>query len=115
MNLYPQHYDDAAPTTCGDCQHKSTAGQLDPIKDPSERLSSGDPLPAGECLRCGSLSYVGNPARDDRLQKFALDVLAVLEGDEDWSSDTLDYIGNSAQQFELAEDDRHGKFMRRWT
>jgi hypothetical protein len=115
MNLYPQHYDDAAPTTCGDCGHKATARELDPIKDPSDRLSSGDPLPAGECLRCGSLAYVGNHMRDDRLQKFALDVLALLEGDEDWSPSTMDAIGDSARDYELAEEDRHGKFLRRWT
>lgn len=112
MNLYPQHYDEAAVTTCGDCQHKSTAVQLDPIRDPSQRLNSGDPLPAGECLRCGALSYVGNPGRDDRLQKFALDVLAILEGDKDWSPSTLDYIGDSARDFNLATDDRHGNFLR---
>ena len=58
MNLYPQHYDEKAVTTCGDCGAKSTAEELDPIQDPSQRLCSGDPLPAGECLICGSLSYV---------------------------------------------------------
>lgn len=112
MNLYPQHNNEDAPTICGDCQHKATAVELDPIKDPSERLSSGDPLPAGECLRCGSLSYVGNPDRDDRLQKFALDVLAVLEGDKDWGPSTLGHISDSAYDFKLAEDDRHGNFLR---
>ena len=104
MNLYPQHYDDDAVATCGDCNSRFKAGELDPIKDPSQRLNSGDPLPAGECLRCGSLAYVGNHQRDDRLMKFANDVLLLLEGDRDWSPTTLDAIADSARDFDLATD-----------
>ena len=71
MNLYPQHYDEKAVTTCGDCQAKSTAEELDPIRDPSERLCSGDPLPAGECLECGSLSYVA-PRKESGMYRVAV-------------------------------------------
>lgn len=68
MNLYPQHYDHEAVTTCGCCGAKSTAEELDPIRDPSQRLCSGDPLPAGECLECGSLSYVA-PRKDHQIYR----------------------------------------------
>lgn len=112
MNLYPRHYDDDAVSTCGDCHARFKAGDLDPIKDPSQRLSSGDPLPAGECLRCGSLSYVGNPEHDDKMLKFAVDVLNILDNQKDWSASTLDYIADSARDFGLAKDDGEGFFKK---
>jgi len=112
MNLYPQHYDDDAVATCGDCHARFKAGELDPIKDPSERLNSGDPLPAGECLRCGSLSYVGNPNRDDRMHKFAVDVLGLLQDQKDWSAETLDYVRDAAFDLKLARSDSEGFFQK---
>lgn len=54
----PNHYDPLAPVTCDNCGHQQVAETLNPIADPGLRLSSGDPLPAGECTACGSLSYV---------------------------------------------------------
>lgn len=58
IKLYPQHYDPDADATCGDCGDTCRAIECGPIRDPSERLCSGDPLPAGECPNCGSLAYV---------------------------------------------------------
>lgn len=65
IRLYPQHYNADATATCGDCRHECRAGNCEPIRDPSERLCSGDPLPAGECPECGALSYV--PDREEEV------------------------------------------------
>ena len=57
----PNHYNADAICECDNCGHKCRAGNLNPIKDPGQRLCTGDALPAGECIQCGSLSYA--PAR----------------------------------------------------
>lgn len=44
------------------------------------------------------------------LQGFALDVLAILERDEDWTADTLDAIGAVSTRHGLNTLDRHGMF-----
>lgn len=58
VGLIPQFYDHKAPTTCGCCEHECVADELNPIEDPGLRLCAGDPLPAGQCIKCGSLSYI---------------------------------------------------------
>jgi len=58
MEFTPLHYNADINAACGNCGHTERAGNCNPIKDPGERLSTGDPLPAGECTECGALSYV---------------------------------------------------------
>ena len=77
--FYPLHYNSDVIARCGDCGYTERAGDCEAIKDPGERLSTGDPLPAGECSECGSLSYVedrqAKPAYD-----YKADTEAVLQG-----------------------------------
>lgn len=59
MNAFtPNFHNSEAIATCADCGHTERAGNCGPINDPQQRLTAGDPLPAGECTECGSLSYV---------------------------------------------------------
>jgi len=57
IEFTPTHYDHLAIVTCDDCGHVCKAEECGPIKDPGQRLCTGDPCPAGECPECGSLSY----------------------------------------------------------
>jgi len=63
IELTPLLYNADETATCGDCQAQCRAGDLNAIRDPHERLTAGDPLPAGECVICGSLSYVAEHAQ----------------------------------------------------
>ena len=50
------------------------------------------------------------PKQRAALRGFALDVLAILERDEDWSSNTLDAIGAASDRRGLNTLDRNGLF-----
>lgn len=57
IEFTPIHRHPDALAKCDDCGHVCRCGDLNPIKDPGERLDDGSPLPSGECPKCGSLSY----------------------------------------------------------
>lgn len=42
---------------CQNCEAKWTEDQLKEIKDIEQRVSPGEPMPAGECPTCGSLCH----------------------------------------------------------
>lgn len=76
IEFTPNHYDHKALATCDDCGHICKAEECGPIKDPGERLCTGDPCPAGECPKCGSLSYVTTRRKPHQAE--LLDVPAFL-------------------------------------
>lgn len=56
--LEPELRNPEVAATCANCGHSERAGNCEPIARPELRLTAGDPLPAGECTVCGSLSYI---------------------------------------------------------
>jgi hypothetical protein len=44
--------------TCDNCRHQCAVVDLDCIDDLYERIDAGSFVPAGQCPKCGSLSYV---------------------------------------------------------
>jgi len=43
---------------CANCGKRERADKLNPVEDPFQRMEPGDTVPAGECTKCGCLSYV---------------------------------------------------------
>lgn len=44
------------------------------------------------------------------LERFAKEVLEILESDKDWSADTIDAIARAAHNLDLTQDDPEGHF-----
>lgn len=42
---------------CDNCDVQFPESELDPIQDLEQRLEPGGVVPAGQCPRCGALSY----------------------------------------------------------
>jgi hypothetical protein len=42
---------------CQDCEWFGPVDDLNPIKDIGQRVAPGEPMPAGECPRCGALAH----------------------------------------------------------
>ncbi len=78
----PNHYNADADATCDNCGHVERAGNCNPIVDPGQRLCTGDPCPAGECTKCGSLSYGGGRTKKPRVVQAFIDP-ADMEIDDD--------------------------------
>ena len=49
---------DDPPVTCANCDWTGKRADLHAIRDLGQRVSAGEPMPAGECPRCGSLSPI---------------------------------------------------------
>lgn len=49
---------------------------------------------------------------EDRILKYGLRVLYILENSRNWNGNTLDMVGLEAQNLSLAEDDDDGFFQR---
>lgn len=60
----PKKNNDDQMTECDDCGKRcrmSKIRELWSIHHLSERISPGGEIPAGECLRCGALTYLVKP------------------------------------------------------
>jgi hypothetical protein len=55
---YIQNIVQTAPCKCDDCNHECPASELEMITDIEIRLTAGSEVPAGECPKCFSLSYL---------------------------------------------------------
>src|SRR3990167_1944713 len=44
-------------TECQNCGKNRDADELHPIRDIHERVTAGEPMPAGECPDCGALCH----------------------------------------------------------
>jgi hypothetical protein len=42
---------------CQNCQWEGRENWMNPIKDLHQRVAPGEPMPAGECPKCGALCY----------------------------------------------------------
>jgi hypothetical protein len=51
------HSDDP-PVACANCCWTGKRADLHAIQHLGERVSAGEPMPAGECPKCGSLSHI---------------------------------------------------------
>ena len=49
---------DDPPVACANCDWTGQRADLHAIRDLGQRVSAGEPMPAGECPRCGSLSHI---------------------------------------------------------
>jgi len=56
--LYIDHEKPGAICVCDNCGHECRASSLKLICDAQERLTPGGEVPAGECPKCGALSYL---------------------------------------------------------
>lgn len=65
----PQYYDLDAIVRCDDCDYTCYAHETGPILEPEERLAAGDPLPAGECPKCGCLAYLDEDDTSEESKK----------------------------------------------
>jgi hypothetical protein len=50
--------DDQTPVECGDCDWTGSACDLDGISDYEQRVSPGEPTPAGQCPKCAALAHI---------------------------------------------------------
>jgi hypothetical protein len=46
------------PYACQNCEWRGEAGSLLDIKDLEQRVAPGEPMPAGECPKCGCLCHL---------------------------------------------------------
>lgn len=49
---------DDPPVACAHCDWTGKTADLHAIRHLGERVSAGEPMPAGECPKCGSLSHI---------------------------------------------------------
>lgn len=57
--------DEAGKYECQNCGIRLDEDELNPVKDISERVAPGEPIPAGECPDCGALCQDTNHVCDD--------------------------------------------------
>ena len=54
---------------CDNCGHVCTADELNEIEDLEQRIGAGNVIPAGDCPKCGCLSFMlPDPWANDRIQ-----------------------------------------------
>lgn len=53
-----QHVQDDAQVACQNCEWTGEADELLDIADFGQRVSPGEPCPAGECPECGALAHL---------------------------------------------------------
>ncbi len=52
------HLDPDTPCACDNCEWRGPIDETNQIRDPSQRLSVGEPVPAGECPECGACAHI---------------------------------------------------------
>lgn len=92
---------------CANCDERFPEGaEFDPVSDILERVEAGEPMPAGECPKCGCLVH---PADGDDLP--ADDREAVLVAAKRWVSEVDELDLDSAH---VVKESGDGFWVRGW-
>ena len=98
---------DGGAHICGNCEERfPSQDALDPIDDLFERVAAGDPMPSGQCPKCGALCHffdVGSAKDicrqagrdpDEEITRFVLEdyAAALLDGGERDEEDVEDVV-----------------------